>query len=90
MVPDVGHDMARAKLIGGGREIAAEMAAEETEQQIDRAVEDEHPGHQEMPVAREREVGTPQRQPSAGSAPAARTAVRRRRSRPSTPVVSKP
>ena len=49
-------DVARAKLIGGGREVAAEMAAEETEQQIDRAVEDEHPRHQEVPVAGECEV----------------------------------
>jgi hypothetical protein len=52
--------VARAELIGG-REVAAEMAAEEAEQEIDQAVEDEHPRHQEMPVAGERQVGAERR-----------------------------
>ncbi len=56
MIPDVGRDVARTKLIGGGREIAAEMAAEEAEQEIDRAVDDEHPRHQEVPIAGECQV----------------------------------
>ena len=72
MVPDVARDVARPKLIGARREIAPEMTAEETEQEIDRAVEDEHPRHQEMPVACEREVRAERRpfRKRAGARPA--------------------
>src|SRR5690242_10557551 len=56
MVPEVGHDVARTKLIAARCEVAPEMAAEQSEQQIDRAVDDEQPGGEEMPVARERKI----------------------------------
>src|SRR5438105_7338575 len=58
------------QLLGARQEIAPDMAAEETEAEIERAIKDKQPGQQKMPVARQRKAGIRrQRQPGRKRAP---------------------
>src|SRR4030088_1755967 len=69
MVPDVLEDVPHGELVGRRRQVAAEMTAEETEQEIDGSGSEQQTRHQEVPVERQSEDGLARlREPSRKSA----------------------
>ena len=67
MIPDILQDMIRAEFAARRRKIAPEMTTEEAKQKIHRSIDHKEPRHEEVPIARDREVGAQDR-PSRKSA----------------------